>query len=235
MVVHPEAVAVLVADRPEDPGRVLDEGQVVEDPDALRSEVAPASERVDEPAEVVALERGGHRVDREVAPEQVLPDRGVLHRRKRCRCVVELRPGRDDVDSLPVAVYDHRRAELLVWPNAPAELRGDAACEIDRVAFDCDVHVEALLSEEDVANGAAHEVDPVVRLAGGRDCFERAAEPVERDELVGDRLAGPGELLLLGPDQLPEQVRPRDDPDEGVPSQDRDAARAGAGDELLEL
>ena len=54
--IHREAVAVLVADRPEDPGRVVDEGQVVEDADDAVLEVAETAEIVDEAAEVLALQ-----------------------------------------------------------------------------------------------------------------------------------------------------------------------------------
>ena len=55
VLVHPEAVAVLVADRAEDPRRVVDEREVVQDADPPRLEVAPPAEGVDEPSEVVAL------------------------------------------------------------------------------------------------------------------------------------------------------------------------------------
>ena len=50
--VHLEAVAVLVTYRPEDPGRILDEREVVEDAQRPGGEIVPASKRIDEPAEV---------------------------------------------------------------------------------------------------------------------------------------------------------------------------------------
>src|SRR5213080_3950133 len=55
VVVETEAVALLVADGPEDPCRIVDEGEVVEHPDHALLEVPPTRERVDETAEVGAL------------------------------------------------------------------------------------------------------------------------------------------------------------------------------------
>ena len=81
VLVHAEAVAVLVADRAEDARRVVDERAVVEDADAAGLEVGAAAERVDELADCVALERDGHRVDREVAAVEVLVDRAGLDAR----------------------------------------------------------------------------------------------------------------------------------------------------------
>src|SRR6184192_641086 len=73
---HAEAETRLVADRPKDPRRVVDEREVVEDADRPMLEVAPAAERVDEAPEVLRLQRRGHRVDREVAAEEILTDGG---------------------------------------------------------------------------------------------------------------------------------------------------------------
>ncbi len=56
MPVHAEAVAVLVADRPEDPRRIVDEREVVEDAQDSLLEIGQAAEEVDEAAEVAALQ-----------------------------------------------------------------------------------------------------------------------------------------------------------------------------------
>src|SRR2546430_6680301 len=60
VLVHTEPVAVLVADRPEDAGWIVDEREVVEDADPLLLEIDATTERIDEPAVVVALQRNGH-------------------------------------------------------------------------------------------------------------------------------------------------------------------------------
>ena len=120
MRLHVEAVAVLVAQRAEEPGRVVDEGEVVEDPQDAGLQVAKAAEEVDQAPEVLALERDREGVDREVAPVEVLPDRGLLDRGQGARVVVELGAGGGDVDPAPV-VDDDRRAELVVRDDAAAE------------------------------------------------------------------------------------------------------------------
>src|SRR5581483_11989970 len=71
-----------------------------------------------------------------------------------------------------VGEADDGGAEAAVTRDLAAQPAG----ERDRVSLDGDVHVEARASEEDVADGAADEVEP---LAAG----ER-----ERPELVGDRV-----------------------------------------------
>ena len=48
--------------------------------------------------------------------------------------------------------------------HAAAELVGERLRERDRVALDRDVDVEAPLAEQDVAHGAADEVDALERL-----------------------------------------------------------------------
>ncbi len=119
-------------------------------------------------------ERRGHRVDREVAPEQVLAERRTLDGRKRPGCVVELGARRDDVDPLVVAVLHDRRPEPLVRRRATSESLRERVRERDRVALDGDVDVEALLAEEDVANRAADEVDALGAPAEPRHCIGRS-------------------------------------------------------------
>ena len=169
LLVHPEAVAILVADRAEDPRRVVDERAVVEDPDAPCLEVLAAAEGVDEPAEVLALQGDGHRVDREVAAVQVLVDRARLDRGKDGGSVVGLAARGHDVDALLFAVDHDRGSELPMRAGTALELLRQSVGQRDRIALDDDVHVEVRLAEQDVSHRAADEVDPVVPLAHGHD------------------------------------------------------------------
>ena len=184
MLVHPEAVPVLIADRAEDASGVVDEREVVEHADRPRLEIAPPAEGIDEPAEVGALERDRHRVDREIAPEEVLADRGVLDGRQRRRRVVELGARGDDVDALVLAVEDDRRAELVMRAHTPAERVRQRLRKCDRVALDGDVDVEAALAEQDVAHRPADEVDAFVRLRDGGHRLEDRLQPLEPRELL---------------------------------------------------
>ena len=177
LVVHPEPVAVLVADRAEDPGRVVDERAVVEDPDAPGLEVLAAAERVDEPAEVLAFQGDGHRVDREVAAVEVVVDRARLDAREHRGRVVGLAARGDDVDALVVAVEDDRGPELPMRADTAVELLRQRLRQCDRIAFDHDVDVEARLAEQDVAHRAADEVDALVAVADGHDRVQHGPQP----------------------------------------------------------
>ena len=222
VLVHAEPVPVLVPDRAKDPRRVVDEREVVQDADHAGVEVGPAAERVDEPPEVVALERDRHRVDREVAPEEVLADRRVLDGRERRRRVVELGPRRHDVDAAAVAVEHDRCAELRVRPHAAVERFCERLRELDGVALDGDVDVEALLAEKDVADRPADEVDALVALADGRDRLERGREVLQALELA-EQVRAALFLPLLACPESREHVAPRDDADDLLPLQHRDA------------
>ena len=152
VLLEAEPVARLVADAAEDPRRVVDEREVVEDAKHAGLEIRATAVRVDQSPEVVGAERCGHGVDREVAPEEVLAQPRALDRGQRARRVVELGARRDDVDALAVAVRDDRRAEPLVRRRAAAERSRERVGERDRVALDGDVDVEALLAEQEVAD-----------------------------------------------------------------------------------
>ena len=227
---HTEAVAVLVAERAEEPRRVVDEREVVEHAEDARLEVAQAAEEVHEPSEVLALQRDGQRVDGEVAPVEILADRRLLDGRQRTGVVVELRSRRGDVDAAAV-VHDHGRAELVVRDGPAAERLGERAPEGDPVALDGDVHVEARLVHEQVAHGAADEVDalePLPDRLDGREHLPRGrAAPSEAVAEVD-----PGRRLLLG-ERLAEgtqEVAPCDDADDlARPAERRRARRPRPG------
>ena len=202
--------------------------------DPAGDEVAPAAERIEQPAEVVAPKGGSHGVDREVAAVQVVPDGRVLDGRQRRRRVVELGAGGDDVDALPVAVEHDGGAELLVGAYASVELLRDPPRQRDCVALDRDVDVEAVLAEQDVADRAPDEVDAVDGLAHGCDRVEDRCEPLQAAELAGDGLGGFGRRLLRLAQRL-EDVAPRDHAGEPFAVQHRDPALRRGGQQPLQL
>ena len=120
VTVHAEPVAVLVADRAEDPGRVVDERKVVQDANDPRLEIGEAAEEVDQASEVLTSEGHRHRIDGEVAPVEILPDWSGLDARQGRGLVVELRSGRRDVDAAAFP-DDDGRPELLVGNGSAAE------------------------------------------------------------------------------------------------------------------
>ena len=76
VLVHPKAEPALVAHRAEDARRVVDERLVVEDADDSLVEIGLSVIGIDELAVAARLQREGHRVDREVAAEEILLDAG---------------------------------------------------------------------------------------------------------------------------------------------------------------
>ena len=115
----------------------------------------------------------------------------------------------------------------------PPSCVGEGLREGDRVAFDGDVDVEAPLAEQDVAHGAADEVDPLERLGDRGDRFEHLLQPLEPPELVGQHRAGAlcGRRLLS---ERAEKVAAGDDADDLLAAQDSDPLVAG-GEEALQL
>ena len=87
VVVHPEPVPVLVANAPEDACGVVDERQVMKHPDRPGLQIAPPAEGIDQPSPILSLQRDGHRIDREVAAEEILSDRRVLDRHRHARAI----------------------------------------------------------------------------------------------------------------------------------------------------
>ena len=192
VLVHAEPVAVLVPDRAEDPRRIVDERAVVQHADSPRLEVDAAFERVEELPSIVAFQGDGHRVDREVAPEEVISQRSVLDARQRSRRMVGLGARGRDVHPLVGAVENDGGAEFRVRLHAPVEGFGEGPGERDRIALDRDVDVEARLAEQDVPNGAADEEDPFVGLAHGGDRVEDRLQVLGRGEGVHGRPILPG-------------------------------------------
>ena len=226
VVLEAKPVSRLVPDTAEDPRRVVDEREVVEDAQHACVEIRPAAVRVDESAEVVDTEGGRHGVDREVASEQVLAQAGALDHGQRSRSVVELGARRDDVDPLSVPERHDRRAEPLVGRCATAEHSCERVGERDRISVHGDVDVEALLAEEEVADRAADEVDAVSALAQLRDRVGDAAQARTRPKLVADALDDFGRLRRSTLERA-EKVGAAHDADELVGAQHGDTTVLG--------
>ena len=154
----------------------------MEDSDAPGLEVLAAAERVDEPAEVLALQGDRHGVDREVAAVQVLVDRPRLDRGEHRRGVVRLAARGHDVDALVVAVEHDCGSEVPMRPGTAFQLPCERMRQGDRIALDDDVHVEVRLAEQDVAHRAADEVDAVVAVADGHDRVQHGPQPFRKLE-----------------------------------------------------
>ena len=184
-----EAVAVLVADRPEDARRVVDEREVVEHADdaGARGRRRPPKGSTRSP-EVLALERDGHRVDREVAAEEILADRRLLDaraarpdsRRTRCGSWRRRRARRRRQITIAVPNFSCGTARP---PSAAASARPNAIPSPSTAMS----RSKRRLAHEDVAHGAADEVDAVERPSlTAWTASKTAREPLERPQPVGE-------------------------------------------------
>ncbi len=118
--------------------------------------------------------------------------------------------------------------------GAAAQCGCKRAAERDPVAFDGDVEVERRLVHEDVAHGAADEIDALERSGCGRGGLEHRHEPGAGAKLLGevgddDRRLGHGLL------ERAQHVAARHHADDRSLGDDRDAADVRLGDEPLRL
>ena len=116
----------------------------------------------------------------------------------------------------------------------PAQRPRERVCEGDGIAFDRDVDVEALLSEEDVADGSADEVDTGGVLAQGGDGLDDLAEPSRLLQLLRDR-RNRLRRLRDGAFEGSQEIGPAHDSDELLVAEHRDAAVLRGGDERTKL
>ncbi len=86
----------LVAQRAQQPRRIVGEAPVVQDPDRSRGQVPLAAEGINQALGL--LERNRHRVDREVATREVREQVGGLDLRERPRMRIALAPRAGDVE-----------------------------------------------------------------------------------------------------------------------------------------
>ncbi len=207
-------------------------------------EVAQAAERVGDRAEALRVDARGHRVDREVAAEQVLPQRRALHRGQRARRRVVLGPRARDVDVQRPREHDHRGAETPVHLHSRAEPLRRRLGERHPVALDDDVHVEVGPAEQHVAHEAAHHVrahpevlgelaDRPQRAEGlsGQQRFEVREEPLGRLAALLGHAAVEVRVAVL----RPQHVLAGDDADEPPSSHHRHAADPALREQPLEL
>ena len=150
-----EAEAPLEAHRPEDPRRILDERQGVENPDGL----SPMSRWAPKKSITSPNPSGESRTARVLmtrsAAVHVLLEGAVLHRGERRRLEVIFDPRGGDVDLEPVPEDHHGGAELVVRPDAGPLLLRERLGEPDAVPLDHDVHVEVVDPHHEVPDEPA--------------------------------------------------------------------------------
>jgi len=152
-----EAKARRVARRAQRPGRVVDERALVQDPKQTRLEVGLSRVRIDQLR--LALKRPGDRVDGEVAPRQVLFERGGLDLGERPRCRIGLGAGAGEVE-LPFPELCRGGQEPLVLEHFAAQAPSDRG----RVSLDRHIEGNRGPVQHQVTHGAANQIQ---RRPGG--------------------------------------------------------------------
>ena len=141
--------------------------------------------RVDQAPEIVAAERCGDRVDREVTAGKVILQCRGSHLRQRRRLRVGLRACGGDVD-LPALVEHLGGAEGRVGLHAAAQPPGEPLSKRGHVALDDEVEVVARVAQQRVPDCAADDVDRFVRIVRVGDRLEHVREARLRAQLLGD-------------------------------------------------
>ncbi len=93
-----EFEALLIADSSQNPRRVVDETETVENADATSVQVVESAVEVEQFAPIVGIEADGEGVDGEVAPMQIELDAAALHGGQHSWRRVELSSGRHEVE-----------------------------------------------------------------------------------------------------------------------------------------
>ena len=199
-----EAEPQLQAHGAQDAGGVVDEREAVQHPQRLVLEVAPAAEEIDQIEARLRSQADRQGIDREVAPEEVLPQGRRLHLGERRGLPVKLAPGRGHVDVEILGIDHHRREEGAMGAQPAAEGLGQEPGEFDPIPLDHHVQVPVLPFEQQVARETAHEIGRHAVLA--RDGGDRldARQQGRREP----PLHQPGHVLALFADALGPAVDP---------------------------
>ena len=179
VLLHAEAEAGLVTQRPQKAGGVVDEAPPVEHPDHPALEVHPPAAGVLQLADPVAVQVDRHRVDGEVAPAQVFGQPRRLHIGERPGLRVGLAARGGEVNH-QVAGADRGGAEALVLLGLAAEPPGQLSGHGAGVTLDREVEVHGVAPEQEVAHRPA---DEECRL----EAVEGRQQPVHATQLAHAR------------------------------------------------
>src|SRR6516165_4510391 len=103
-------------------------------------QIEAAAERIDQ-AELTGGELDRHRIDREVAPSQIIGDRRGQYARQRAGSLVALRARGRHVDAAELRCLDRGRQEPTMLDDRAAERLGEAMSQYRAVALDDDVEI----------------------------------------------------------------------------------------------
>ncbi len=135
--------------------------------DHFRFDVGDPVERIHQQPARSLVQRQGHRVNREIAAAKILNDRGRSHLRRLARLVVALRAGHRNFGAnsarqrqqhaprLAVGVTHHRSRPLQIF------------LQLERVALNREIQIADGKTGNDVADGAAGQIQVHPRRLGG--------------------------------------------------------------------
>ena len=131
-------------------------------------EIPPAAERVQQVRSVAVFRLQRHRVDREIAPAQVILDAGKFHYRQCTRIWIGFSASRGKIKARDCHI--HRRRISGQKPGGSAESGvhrdlspvrfGKASRQPDRVPFHDEIQVLDRTAKQEIAHYAPCQVDP---------------------------------------------------------------------------
>ncbi len=171
---------------PENPGRVVDETPLMQDPDPTPPQVFTSSQRIDQRAKPMAIDTGCHGIDAEVAPGKIGRELGRSNLGEGSNLRVSLRPGGGQIEGDTLRQRQASGPEPGMWSHRHIETLTHTSRHSDSVSLDHEIDIDRVEAEEQVPNITTHGIDGarcgsgvgrLKSLSGFRREFSKPGEP----------------------------------------------------------
>ncbi len=160
--------ALLKSNRAKDPGRILDETQVVQNANGLILEIALTAEKIEQFPITRAIQGNSQGIDGKITAIKIMLNRGIFNSRQRARFQVIFNPGGGHVYLEPIGENNDRGAEFAVRADAAIMTAGIFGCQGNAVPFDNHIDIEILLPQQQITDKPADSKDMNAELIA--DC-----------------------------------------------------------------
>ena len=146
-------------DRSEDARGIVLETACMQHADRAGPKIALPSVGVEQATELARIELYRYGIDRKVPPAEILFDRRRQNRRQDSWLRVGLSPGRRDIHLEPVWEHEPRRRKPFKHRQPSPIPVGHQPRESDPLPFHSQIKIQSDLSEQEVSNDTAHDID----------------------------------------------------------------------------